>query len=174
LVEAWLYRTLGRFASTALPPTAPAIWSESIVVRNGATVRGIRGLLAVLGGPLRIKSMRSELSSRPSTAASLAWRRGRFIVDETLRESMLFFADEIGPLRFRRGAGPLLPPGGPVVRMNSAKSMVDSRVTLASLACGAFARDFAPALPGARGTGPVNLVPTWIGWELRPPPRLTE
>src|SRR3569833_2394438 len=61
-VEAPLYRMSGSIASTALPPTAPDSWSESIVVRNGATVRGMRGLPA-LGGPRRMKSMRSELSS---------------------------------------------------------------------------------------------------------------
>ena len=66
------------WASTALPPTAPFMRSESMVVRNGATVLGIRGLVGPLvlletfGGPRRMKSIKSELSSLESTVAPRA------------------------------------------------------------------------------------------------------
>lgn len=65
VVDAWLPWTSGsrNWASTALPPTAPVMWSESPVVRKGATAFGIRGLPELLGGPRRMKSIRSELLS---------------------------------------------------------------------------------------------------------------
>lgn len=48
----WGSRPSGR-VERRLPESAVDIWSESMVVRNGATVRGIRGLswLLSLGGP---------------------------------------------------------------------------------------------------------------------------
>lgn len=48
----WGSRPSGR-VERRLPESAVDIWSESIVLRNGATVRGILGLswLLSLGGP---------------------------------------------------------------------------------------------------------------------------
>lgn len=57
----WGSRPSGR-VERRLPESAVDIWSESMVVRNGATVRGILGLpwLLSLGGPWRMKSISSE------------------------------------------------------------------------------------------------------------------
>lgn len=48
----WGSRPSGR-VDKRLPESAVDIWSESMVVRNGATVRGMRGLswFRSLGGP---------------------------------------------------------------------------------------------------------------------------
>lgn len=115
-------------------------------------------LLAAMGGPCRIKSIRSRLSSLVVTAASRGWNREErapvtgMILGSAARSAELFGA---GPVPLRTGTW-RFSEGGPVDLINSAKSAIDSPSTLASLACGP-----PPCLPvltampvGARGTGP--------------------
>lgn len=131
-----------------------------MVVRKGATWRGMRCvlLLAAMGGPCRIKSIKSRLSSLVVTAASRGWNRDErtpaedALLGSVARSGALVGAD---PVPLRAGAW-RFSDGGPVDLMNSAKSAVDSPSTLASLAWGP-----PPCLPvltampvGARGTGP--------------------
>lgn len=120
-----------------------------------------------------MKSIRSELSSRLSTAASRACSRGRLFDDEMRLESKLCFTGGGGPLTFRRGAGPLSAVG-PVDLMKSAKSFIAvSRGTRASLACGPPVRDReSVVLGGALGTKPLFLASG--GCEFKPVARLTD
>ncbi len=116
-------------------------------------------MLLLLGGPRRMKSIRSELSSLWSAVASRAWNRCRlFIADCRLLGSAAAGLDEgttPGPLELRsalgsggRSAAALImaaSAAGPVARMNWAKSASDSRGTLASLAMGGGPRGFGEA-----------------------------
>lgn len=128
-------------------------------MRNGATWRGIRWLLAAIGGPCRIKSIKSELSARLSTAASRGWclKRLTLLVVEARRESLWLEVGLAGVPSFGTRYG-LLSSAGPVDLINSAKSDVESGGTRASLARDPF-RPVDTAKPGgARGMGPDGLL----------------
>lgn len=112
-----------------------------------------------------MKSIRSELSLFEFTVASRAWKRAR--IDAVRLGPMLGLrvVGGTGWLMSRLCAG-MVPvlfggplPDGPVERMKSAKSCIDSRGTRASLACGPEPERpwFVMDTGGARGTGPPGL-----------------
>lgn len=122
-----------------------------------------------------MKSISSELPLFDATVASLAWRRaraiallGRLLVLEAVTGGLPFRAFVTLPVRTLGGVA--FAPCGPVPRINSAKSMVESTGTLASRAAGPD-RDFMGIETGGFEPGPVCfplVYPSVGGCEFKP------
>ena len=187
LVDNWLYRASGSEASIARPPTTLESWSESIVVRNGATVLGMRWSSAIFG-PALTKSIRSVIESWLTTAsrASNLFVGAEVLVrldriadirgDEKLAPRELEDLRALGIEADTTREGVPSDLAGPVDRMKSAKSPMESLSGLASRACGALGRNRDPVfgatvlavfadlpeeidLVSAAGTGGLELKP---------------
>ena len=154
--------------------------SESIVFRNGATVRGMRWEPGVGGGPSRMKSIRSDVCSPLGATAARAWSRDPEVarvevgveLDTLLPGRMNLFESSVASEGRRAefdaeagllGASTVLAglvgpggPAGPVDLMKSAKSRVESTA--------GFAFRARPVAIFDRGTGG-NLV-SLMGWYL--------